>query len=97
MLSLVLGSATHAFELMLSAFILGLALGALYVRNLADEAHDTLRLLGVVQFAMGALAIATLGLYLGAFDWMAGLMQTVQRNEPGYAVFNWRATGLRWP
>jgi predicted membrane-bound spermidine synthase len=31
MLSLVLGSATHAFELMLSAFILGLALGALYI------------------------------------------------------------------
>src|SRR5918999_3152607 len=29
MLSLVLGSATHSFELMLSAFILGLALGAL--------------------------------------------------------------------
>src|SRR6185369_2505884 len=31
MLSLVLGSATHSFELMLSAFILGLALGALWL------------------------------------------------------------------
>lgn len=88
MLSLVLGSATHAFELMLSAFILGLALGALFVRRAADEGGDTVRLLGVVQFAMGALAIATLGVYLGAFDWMAGLLQTVQRNEAGYAVFN---------
>ena len=33
MLALVLGSATHAFELMLSAFILGLALGALWIRS----------------------------------------------------------------
>lgn len=33
MLSLVLGSATHSFELMLSAFILGLALGAFWVRS----------------------------------------------------------------
>ena len=37
MLSLVLGSATHSFELMLSAFILGLALGALWVRSHADR------------------------------------------------------------
>src|SRR5262249_49786960 len=32
MLSLVLGSSTHSFELMLSAFILGLALGGLFIR-----------------------------------------------------------------
>ena len=34
MLSLVLGSSTHAFELMLSAFILGLALGGFFIRRL---------------------------------------------------------------
>ncbi len=37
MLALVLGSATHSFELMLSAFILGLALGAFWVRPRADR------------------------------------------------------------
>ena len=36
MLSLVLGSATHSFELMLSAFILGIALGALWIHGRAD-------------------------------------------------------------
>src|SRR4029079_1568283 len=36
MLALVLGSATHSFELMLSAFIFGLACGALWVRRRAD-------------------------------------------------------------
>lgn len=88
MLALVLGSATHAFELMLSAFILGLALGALYVRRAADESRDPIRLLGIVQFLMGTFAIATLGVYLNAFEWMAGLLQTVQRNDAGYATFN---------
>lgn len=88
MLSFVLGSATHAFELMLSAFILGLALGALIIRRAADRTLDTVRLLGLVQFAMGALAIFTLALYTESFHWMAALLQTVQRTEAGYAVFN---------
>lgn len=88
MLSLVLGSATHAFELMLSAFILGLALGALAIRGPADRSADPVRLLGLVQFAMGTAAILTLALYLDAFDWMAGLLGAVQRNDAGYALFN---------
>lgn len=88
MLSLVLGSATHAFELMLSAFILGLALGAFAVRRRADGLGDPLRQLGVVQVAMGAAAILSLGWYLDAFDWMATLMQTVQRSESGYTAFH---------
>ena len=58
MLSLVLGSATHSFELMLSAFILGLALGALCVRPLADREAMPLRMLGQVQWAMGAVRAA---------------------------------------
>jgi len=38
MLSLVLGSSTHSFELMLSAFILGLALGSYWIRKSIDSA-----------------------------------------------------------
>ena len=43
MLSLVLGSSTHAFELMLSAFILGLAFGGLWIRRRIDRLRDPLR------------------------------------------------------
>jgi predicted membrane-bound spermidine synthase len=88
MLSLVLGSATHAFELMLSAFILGLALGALYIRERVDTERDAIRLLGVVQFAMGAFAILTLAIYISAFHWMALLLEVLDENARGYAVFN---------
>lgn len=88
MLSLVLGSATHAFELMLSAFILGLAIGALLVRRRADAEGDPVWTLGLVQVAMGAAAIITLGLYVDAFGWMSALMQTLQRNASGYTAFH---------
>ena len=45
MLSLVLGSSTHSFELMLSAFIFGLAFGGLYVRSRIERIADPERYL----------------------------------------------------
>src|SRR2546426_5065630 len=63
MLSLVLGASTHSFELMLSTFILGLALGGLAVRRRVDASPAPERLLGWVQIAMGLLALATLPVY----------------------------------
>lgn len=88
MLALVLGSATHSFELMLSAFILGLALGALWVRRRADERSASLRFLGLVQVAMGSLAIATLPVYLLTFDWMVSFMAAFAKTPQGYAMFS---------
>ncbi|HEV8355583.1 MAG TPA: hypothetical protein VGQ17_02340 [Gemmatimonadales bacterium] len=87
MLSLVLGGSTHSFELMLSAFILGLALGAWFIRRRADRLSDPLRTLAIVQLAMGALALASLPLYLQAFGWTAALLQATARTEAGYALF----------
>ena len=87
MLSLVLGSATHSFELMLSAFILGLALGALWVSRRADRWADPLRALGLVQCAMGALAVLTLPLYVASFGWTAELLTAFTRTSQGYVGF----------
>ncbi|MEP6494224.1 MAG: fused MFS/spermidine synthase [bacterium] len=88
MLALVLGSATHSFELMLSAFILGLALGALWVRRRADARADSLRLLGFVQLAMGSLAIATLPVYLASFQWMVDILAAFAKTPEGYTAFS---------
>ncbi len=87
MLSLVLGSATHSFELMLSAFILGLALGSLWIRSYADRLTNPVFTLGMVQWAMGLLALATLPVYLWSFDWMASLLGALQATENGYRFF----------
>ena len=53
MLSLVLGASTSSFELMLASFILGLALGGLWVRRRIDSIEDPIWFLGLVQIAMG--------------------------------------------
>ncbi|HEY2849096.1 MAG TPA: hypothetical protein VGI97_04410 [Gemmatimonadaceae bacterium] len=94
MLSLVLGSATHSFELMLSAFILGLSLGAFWVRTRADRFRDPVRALGVTQWVMGACAILTLTAYLMSFDWMAFLIQGLDQNAQGYALFTVAKYGI---
>ncbi len=94
MLSLVLGGATHSFELMLSAFILGLALGAWWIRSRADHLANPLRTLGVIQWVMGLLALATLPWYVQSFQWVAGLLSTFARNDAGYTGFTIARYGL---
>jgi len=88
MLSLVLGASTHSFELMLSTFILGLALGGYAVRRHVDRAARPERLLGWVQVAMGLAALATLPVYDRSFELMAFLMAGLARNDAGYLLFN---------
>jgi spermidine synthase len=94
MLSLVLGSATHSFELMLSAFILGLALGAFWVRTRADGFRDAMRTLAVTQWAMGALALGTLTAYLASFHWMATLISGLDQTVEGYHFFTLAKYGI---
>ncbi len=88
MLALVLGASTHSFELMLSTFILGLALGGLAVRRLVDSVASPERLLGWVQVAMGLLALATLVVYDRCFQVMELLMKGLARTDEGYFFFN---------
>jgi predicted membrane-bound spermidine synthase len=88
MLSLVLGSSTHAFELMLSAFILGLALGGLWIRGRIDALTQPLAVLAWVQLAMGLLALATLPVYGGTFNVMRWLLEVLERSESGYVAFS---------
>ena len=92
MLSLVLGSATHSFELMLSAFILGLALGAFWIRRAIDRLRNPVRTLGIVQWVMGLLALATLPLYVASFDWIAALLTTFARTDRATSGSPSRAT-----
>jgi predicted membrane-bound spermidine synthase len=94
MLSLVLGSSTHSFELMLSAFILGLACGGYWVRRRIDSIGDPVRFLGIVQVAMGLAALATLPLYGQMFELMRALMNALAKTEAGYALFLLSSHGI---
>lgn len=88
MLSLVLGSSTHSFELMLSAFILGLALGSFFVRNRLDRIQNVPRFLGIVQVIMGASALLTLFSYSNMFEFMVFILDGLKESEQGYIFFN---------
>lgn len=88
MLSLVLGSSFHAFELMLSAFITGLALGGLWIRRRIDDIADPVRFAGLLQVFMGLAALATVFIYHWTFDWMAWGLGVLQHNESAYPLFN---------
>ena len=88
MLSLVLASSFHAFELMLSAFITGLALGGWWIRRRIDRIADAVRFSGMVQLFMGLAALATIFVYHQTFDWMAAALRVLQRTDEAYPLFN---------
>ena len=88
MLSLVLGSSTHSFELMLSAFIFGLAFGGLYVRQRIERIRDPATFVAQIMVLTGALAALTLPAYNLTFDFMAWFLGVSPRTAAGYAAFN---------
>ncbi len=88
LLSMVLGSATRSFEVMLSAFVLGLALGGLWVRKRMDRFRHPERVLATVQLIMGVAAIATLPLYEVAAGAMSWLLEDAARTPELWLRFN---------
>ena len=88
MLALVQGASTHAFETMLSAFILGIALGGLWIRNRIEKFKSPLRALAIVQIAMGIAALATLPAYPLLFELMQAAMKWLPRQPLGYVEYN---------
>ena len=87
MLSLVLGASTHSFELMLSAFIAGLALGSLAIRRWISRIDAPYRFLGYVQVLMGVFALGSLWVYGQSFEWMELLMKGIARTDQGYTIY----------
>lgn len=96
MLSLLLGSATHTFEIMLAAFILGLALGGLAVRRRAGAASggELLGYLGKVQLAMGALALWSLFCFPWFYEILKEALRVIPRDDEGYLQYTALGFGL---
>lgn len=94
LLSMIIGSATHSFEVMLSAFVFGLAVGGLWVRGKMDRFRNPELVLGFVQILMGVAAVATLPLYGIAVQAMGWLMSGEVRSESSWLAFNALRYGL---
>lgn len=86
MLTMGLGASTHAFEVMLSAFILGMALGGFAIRNRIAAMSRDIRWLALLVAAKGILAILALGVYVNVLDLMQWTMGGVRNSRAGYTL-----------
>lgn len=88
MLNLALGTTLHSFEIMLSAFIAGLAFGGLWIRKRIDHLIRPLRAAGFAQLLMGLAVVMSLALYNEIFDWVGSLYSSLSRDSQAYALYN---------
>ncbi|MFL9584472.1 hypothetical protein [Stenotrophomonas sp. AB1(2024)] len=94
MLSLALGTTIHSFELMLASFILGIALGGLWLKNRADRLISPLATAGWIQVWMGIAALGSMFVYANAFEWVGWLMKVIVHSSQGYGLFNVASGGI---
>lgn len=88
LLNQALGTTVHSFELMLAAFIFGLAFGGLWVRRRSARVLDAVAATGHAQVWMGIAALLSLPLFAQSFRWVGWLIGELQRNDAGYTVFS---------
>jgi predicted membrane-bound spermidine synthase len=96
MLNMVLGSSTHSFELMLSAFIFGLAFGGFWISRKIQRLTQMEVFLGFIQVAMGLFALASLVVYGATFEAMSFLIAALAPNEAGYTLYNVGSHFIAW-
>ncbi|MBI4385024.1 MAG: fused MFS/spermidine synthase [Nitrospinae bacterium] len=84
--SLVLGSSVYAFSLILTTFIVGLALGTAVFSRICHRFRDLLKTFGVLQMSIGVSALLALP-FLGQVPFFN---QWVYRNwKPEFAAVQW--------
>ncbi len=94
MLTMVLGGSTHSFEIMLSAFILGLAIGGFLIRRYINKLKNPMLTLGLIQLLMGAFAMATIPLYNLTFDFMSNIINALGKTDQAYSLYTVFSYGI---
>jgi spermidine synthase len=62
-LSLVFGNSTYAFSAMLSAFLIGLAIGSYFIGKISDKIEDLIGTLGILEMGIAFSAVLLLFLF----------------------------------
>ncbi len=88
MLTTGLGASTHAFEVMLSAFILGMSLGAFVLRGRIERLRNDLMWLATIVFAKAALAVYAVWIYGDVLDFIRWTLLATARTDGGYTLAN---------
>lgn len=87
LLNQALGTTIHSFELMLAAFILGLAFGGLWIRKRAKNILEPVRYVGYVQIWMAVAALVSIPVFTQSFGWVGWIMQALAPSENGYVLY----------
>ena len=88
LLNQALGTTIHAFELMLAAFIFGLACGGLWIRGRAARIRDAVRYAAFAQILMGIAALLSLLVFAQSFRWVSWMLGAFTRSDSGYTLFS---------
>jgi spermidine synthase len=88
MLNQALGTTIHSFELMLSAFILGLAFGGWWIRKRSRLIADPVSYAGYAQIWMGIAALISIPVFGQSFRWVGAMMASLPKTDDGYTLFS---------
>ena len=88
LLNQALGTTVHSFELMLSAFILGLAFGGLWIRKRSQKLGDPVAYAGYAQIFMGIAALVSIPVFSQSFRWVGAMVGALPKTETGYTLFS---------
>lgn len=94
LLSLLLGASTHSFDIMVSAFVLGLACGGLAAKKLLQKTKHVVVLLAIAQLVMGMFALTSIYFYEFAFSTMEHSKEFLDKTNEGYWMFSLLKYGL---
>jgi predicted membrane-bound spermidine synthase len=87
LLNQALGTTIHSFELMLAAFILGLAFGGLWIRKRARHILEPVRYVGYVQVWMAIAALLSIPVFTQSFTWVGWIMDALAPTANGYTLY----------
>ncbi len=88
LLNQALGTTVHSFELMLAAFIAGLAFGGNWIRRRGAGIADPLSYAGVAQILMGLAALVSLPVFANSFQFVEWMLRALSHTREGYSLFS---------
>ena len=94
LLNQALGTTVHSFELMLSAFILGLAFGGLWIRGRSQRIGDAVAYAGYAQMFMGIAALLSILVFSQSFLWVGAMVDGLPKTSSGYTLFSLGSGGI---
>ena len=94
MLNQSLGTTAHSFELMLAAFILGLAFGGWWIRQRSQKVTDAIRYAGYAQVWKGVAALISIPIFAQSFYWVGALLEVAPKTDSGYVLFSLGSAGI---